>query len=406
MVCSPWAPSVVAVDPGTGVQRVLSTGGVMVHPEGAAIGMDGALYVVDPDAGSGGRGLVLRIDPSSGAQTVVCASTAFLDPNGIVADTDGTLLVADPDAFSTPPQAGPGAVFRVWPDTGAVQVVSSLGLLVYPFGLTFDPQRRIMVADGHLDGSGGVVKVDPLTGAQQRVASGPLFDFPVGVATEAAGTLVVSNFAAAAHGDLVRVNPTTGVVTVLASDFHNPAGVAVEASGSIVTSDYRGGTVVRVDPASGAETTVASGPPMVVPDSGGQPSGPFGICAVPAFADFSAHLSIRVPQQHAPDAFEVNGTFALAATSNGISPTREVVTARVGECSVTVPAGAFRALPHDRYQFSGPLGGGTVVATIERSGTSWSYRFTANGVDLGVLPDPVPVTLFIGDEGGRSEVEP
>lgn len=404
VVCSPLAPAVIAVDPQTGAQRILSSGGMLVNPEGATIGLDGSLYVVDPSAGTDAHGLVLRVDPTTGSQTIVCESASLVDPNGIVADTDGTLLVADPDAFATPPQAGPGGVFRVHPDTGVLDVVSSKGLLAYPFGLAFDLQRRIVVADGHLDGTGGVVRVDPATGAQERVASGAPFNFPVGIAAEAGGTLVLSNFAAAGTGNLVRVDPLTQSVTVLASNFQNPAGVAVEADGSLVTSDYRGGTVVRVNPSTGAQTVVASGPPMAVPVPGGQSAGPFGICVVPAFATFTASLEVRPPQRPAPSSFELRGTFTLAATSNGVDPTREVVTVRVGGSDVTISAGSFRALPRARYMFSGLVGTVTVVAMFERADALWSYRVVASGVDAGTLPETVRVALFIGDEGGVSEV--
>ena len=85
----------------------------------------GDVYVTDRDAGPGGSGAVLRVDPATGAQTVIASGGDLADPTGIAVDlfapgaTD-SLLVADPSALG-----GTGALFRVDPASGAVQVVSS-----------------------------------------------------------------------------------------------------------------------------------------------------------------------------------------------------------------------------------------------------------------------------------------
>jgi len=69
------------------------------------------------------------------------------------------------------------------------------------------------------------------------------------------------------NGTLVDVNPTTGASTVIASGFSNPQGVAVNAQGMIFVSDIGTSTIDMVDPATGTVTTfsgsgVGSGPTL------------------------------------------------------------------------------------------------------------------------------------------------
>jgi hypothetical protein len=136
----------------------------------AAVAAPGDIYVADRDAGPGGTGAVIRVDPATGAQQVVASGGGLEDPTGIAVDLfafpgHDTLLVADPAALG-----GAGAMFRVDPSTGVTQVVSSGDRFVDPTGVT----GQYAVADANAIpsasgfGNGDIFFVDPDEGGAQR----------------------------------------------------------------------------------------------------------------------------------------------------------------------------------------------------------------------------------------------
>jgi hypothetical protein len=160
----------------------------------AALAAPGDIYVADRDAGPGGKGAVIRVDPTTGAQQVVASGGQLEDPTGIAVDLVAfpgrdKLLVADPAAFG-----GAGAVFRVDPSTGLTQVVSSGGRFVDPAGVT----GQFAVADANATppspgfGNGDIFFVDPRGGAQRSfldraVAADTQLVDPSGIAPTLAG---------------------------------------------------------------------------------------------------------------------------------------------------------------------------------------------------------------------------
>ena len=83
----------IRVDPATGAQTTVSSGGSFVNPLGIAVEADGDILVADADA-FGGHGGAIRVDPATGAQTTVSAGGSFVSPVGIAvvppaADSDG-----------------------------------------------------------------------------------------------------------------------------------------------------------------------------------------------------------------------------------------------------------------------------------------------------------------------------
>jgi hypothetical protein len=159
------------------------------------------------------------------------------------------ILVADPDVFD-----GGGAVFRVDPATGVQTTVSANGIppggptFNNPRGMAVEPDDDIIVIDS--TGFGGtVIRVDPVTGACTTVsangspAGGPSFANPVGVAIEADGDILVADTSAFSDsgGGVIRIDPATGARTTVSANssptgdpsFRDPQGVAVEADGDI-----------------------------------------------------------------------------------------------------------------------------------------------------------------------------
>jgi sugar lactone lactonase YvrE len=73
-------------------------------------------------------------------------------------------------------------------------------------------------------------------------------------------------------GGVIRVDPLSGAQTTVSADgsFVNPSGVALDADGDILVADPdtvvgSSGRVTRVDPASGVQTTVSEGGTFVDP---------------------------------------------------------------------------------------------------------------------------------------------
>jgi sugar lactone lactonase YvrE len=273
--------AVILVDPVTGAQTTVSTGGSLGGLWGITLDANGDILVAATSTG------IIRIDPASGMQTTVSTGGSFVAPQGIAVAASGDLFVVDQAAFGT------GAVFRVDPGTGAQTLISSGGNFASPYNLALEADGSILVADpnafgpGCGPGTGAIVRVNPTSGAQTIVSSGGNFACPGGVAVAPSGEIFVVNGGGAFGGRVVRVDPTNGAQTLVASGgfITTPQGIAVEADGNLVVADPRnlGGplsVVLRVHPVTGAQTVVSAagsfGAPLnlvVVPS--GPPAGAF-----------------------------------------------------------------------------------------------------------------------------------
>src|ERR1041384_1508794 len=81
----------------------------------------GDIVVSDADAFGGGGGII-KVDPTSGAQTSLASGGAFSDPSGIVVKPNGNLIVADVN----------GKIIEVNPASGNQTIISSGGSFVEP----------------------------------------------------------------------------------------------------------------------------------------------------------------------------------------------------------------------------------------------------------------------------------
>ena len=97
----------------------------------------------------GGSGGILRIDPLTGAQTTVSSGGIFADPLDIAIDAAGDLIVLDAEAFDLSKR-----VLRVDPLTGAQTTLSSGGNLSFPSGAAIfpvpEPKSALLFACGLL----------------------------------------------------------------------------------------------------------------------------------------------------------------------------------------------------------------------------------------------------------------
>jgi uncharacterized repeat protein (TIGR01451 family) len=161
-----------------------------------------SILVVDPNAGTNGRGMLFRVDPSTRLREVVsdfgneAQGPRGVNPEKVAVSTAGGIVVLDPDAGTE----GLGALFSIVPSSG----------------------RRILFHDFGDE------------------ASGPLGVRPTNLAIEATGTILVTDLATGegdgeTDGGLFRVNGLRDLISV--NLLEQPSGVAVDASGNILVTD-------------------------------------------------------------------------------------------------------------------------------------------------------------------------
>ncbi len=172
---------IIRVDPTTGAQTVISSGGNFVDPSGITLDAAGQILVADVDFGGSpgvsGPGAVILVDPVTGAQTVVSTGGNFIGPVRVVVDAAGQIIVSDHASFK---------IIRVDPGTGVQTVISSGGSLKGPEGLTLDATGQVLVVfDDPNAVSTGVIRVDPVTGVQMVISSGGSLVNPRGIAVVA-----------------------------------------------------------------------------------------------------------------------------------------------------------------------------------------------------------------------------
>lgn len=159
-----------------------------------------------------------------------------------------------------------GAVYKVNPESGQ----SSLVHVGPPFagvrGIAMGPEGNLFVTD---IGAHGILKIDMKTSAITRITAPvePLMQVPWGIVYEplVEEFLVTDSF----HGTVVRVNPKTGAVKPLASGggLGKPHGIALEPGGSAYVTDFKSKAVIRLAQSGGGwkASTFKKGP-FVAPE--------------------------------------------------------------------------------------------------------------------------------------------
>jgi hypothetical protein len=112
-----------------------------------------------------------------------------------------------------------------------------------------------------------------------------------------------------------------------------------------------------------------------------------------------------------PPSFDLNASFTLGVTSDGIDPLVELVALQVGTYSATIPAGSFKQLKNgskqNTYAFSGVIDGVTLSIQIvppSVTGDGWSFKASGIPVNLTGLSNPVTVVITIGNDSGTTGV--
>jgi sugar lactone lactonase YvrE len=246
-----------AVDPTSGRRTPLAQGGMLVEPWNVEFLADGRLLVADRSAfGTGG---LIAVDPASGQQTKVSSPPQTTQPFGLALPADGQVVVAY--------RGGHSFVFRVDPATGAHRAIDASFPFDGPFDVALDAAGNVIVTDPEIfrGDPNRLIRIDVGVGASIRADSpGHVY---IGVAVEPSGNIVVGNRPLADPAQLLRFPATSGPATVVSQGgkLTDPGGIAVEANGAILVNDAANG-VLRIDPATGAQTTVSTGRNLGLPN--------------------------------------------------------------------------------------------------------------------------------------------
>jgi uncharacterized repeat protein (TIGR01451 family) len=377
-----FLPGLIELSPAPGTPHAIPVplASIFVSPTGVAVAPDGTVYVVDNTCCANGWGAIIRVDPVSGAQTILAdavtppASTNYLlSPWGITVARDGTIYVSDLLH----------GIIRVNPTTGQQTLISQGQLLNNPMGIAATADGNVFVADSACcNGSnGGIIKVDPTNSnvnANQTVLVScctnafTQLSQPMGITVGSDGFL----YAVGSVGfdpAVVRVDPATGAqstvpipATVLLA---GPRGIAAVPGGALFAADLNccpdpfsnTGGVIQIDPGTGAQSVRWAGNPM------GQP---WAIASVPLRAD----LSITKIRLGGPDPVPPgqNVTYRVTVTNNGPSAATGValtdtLPGLVGFQSINPPTGVNCTTPSVGASgtITCPLGGLAVSASAQ-----------------------------------------
>ena len=240
--------TLLVVNPVSGAQSVLTSGGLLTRPEAVAANSAGEIFVVNRDRfGAGSK--IVKVSPLTGAQSLLSSNALLLDPNDVAIEASGRLLVAD---FSGP--FGLGGIFRINQVTGALSTVYAGGFA--PFELAMEANGNIVCTTFNAFSS-VLFRVNPVNGAATVVNSN--VGAADGVAVEASGMILVADGGAAPDHipHVFRVDPVSGSRTTLVTGTPGFVDVAVESDGDIYALQPT--AIVRVDPVTGNQQIVSAG---------------------------------------------------------------------------------------------------------------------------------------------------
>jgi DNA-binding beta-propeller fold protein YncE len=272
---------ILRTEPGSGslveVSRNGPQGSLFQRPYDLAIEPDGKLVVADLGVPNRKDGAVIRVDPLTGRQSLVSSGGEFFDPAGIVVAPDGQIYVVDNRAPDND-----GAVIRVDPRTGVQTLVTERSAepgrreLDLPFGIAMESDGRLVVSNRVSPAAlpllcqalGKVVRVDPVTGNQVEVDSDGDIAWPLGLAVRPDGGIIVAN-ECGSHGGLVLVDRLgLGQILITPNSDQDvlvtPERIAFDPGGGLLVSDFNVGAdqeggIVSVDPETGAQSLVRAG---------------------------------------------------------------------------------------------------------------------------------------------------
>ena len=225
------------------------------HPHDPAVGADGALWFTEQMVNKIGR-----LDPASGTFKEFPLKMEDSGPHGLVADHDGNIWFTG--NFK-------GYIGKLDPRTGAVTEYK------IPDPKGEDPHTPVFDAHGTLwftlQVANMVGKLDPHTGKIELKKVQTHDSHPYGIAVNSKGIPFFCEFGT---NKMAKIDPQTMEITEYAlPEGARPRRMAIDASDRIYFTDFSGGNLGLLDPASGAVKVWAS--------PGGPHSAPYGIAITP-----------------------------------------------------------------------------------------------------------------------------
>lgn len=216
-------------DVGTSVETVLVNSPLLDHPHALAVAQDGTVYVSEHDyPGVGVIGNIFKVDPTTHAMSQVTTGGAFGVISGIAVAPDGTLYALSRDDAK---------VVRVNTAGGGQTVITSGGNLVEPRAIWVDHDGSLLVASilSSSTTMGNVVRIDPATGTQTMVSSGGTSDtgiaYPQGIVSDHTGKIYVATSRQINHpSEVMRIDPVSGARTTVFSGAYGtflPIGIGI-----------------------------------------------------------------------------------------------------------------------------------------------------------------------------------
>lgn len=183
----------------------------------------GTLVTVSESSVHGVPSSVIAVSAATGDQAVVASDPLMTDLRGIAADAGGHIYVAD----------GNNGLLHVDAATGAVRVID--GAPGFRVGVRLDAQGRLLVAEGPAG-----VSVRDVDGTELARYSGNQIEFASDVAPSSDGALYVSDAGVFAGGSnkIVRIDPATGAQTrVIDTGFDFPVSLVFGPDGRLLIGD-------------------------------------------------------------------------------------------------------------------------------------------------------------------------
>ncbi len=254
---------ILQMDPVTAAIRHVTDGGYLPSSQGRmALDAGGNIIV-----GAGSK--LVRVDPSTGAQTLISSGGLLHQIEGLAIAADGSCIVGDLGAY---PNYVPSIV-KIEPISGTQSLISSGGGLRQPYALLLESQGTILVtrtASG--SDPGAILRVDPITGAQTIAFSGGLIRSPREIVYGPDGFIYLIDSTALAYqcptnacGEILRVNPSSAEQTLVSAggELTNPFALDFDSEGSMLVTDYwanspKGPRMLKIDPVTGAQFVFSS----------------------------------------------------------------------------------------------------------------------------------------------------
>ena len=275
----------------------VGTAATFNFPVGVTADGGGNLYVADTNnslirkiAADGTvttfAGMAGSVGTTDGAES----NALFSSPSGVAADAAGNVYVADSNNQTIRKISTAGVVTTIagLADTvGSTDGAETNALFFNPQGIALGSDGTLYVADTAnetirkltVDGTGNVAAVSTLAGVAgvrgyvDGIGTAAQLNSPFGLAVDSAGNVFVAD----AYNYVIRKITPNGTVSTLAgyagsaghadgigsnARFTTPQNVCVDPlTGNLYVSDTRNNTIRRIDPRTGAVTTVAGAPP-------------------------------------------------------------------------------------------------------------------------------------------------